>query len=146
MRIIIINVRTSRLLQNCNMSIQQISFDSRLNGDFLNELYGGDNEHASIVFEQFLGSIHNQLKEMEINFNSGDPELLRKKVHLLKPVFSFVGLTELTDKAQIIENQCMLYSDTKPIEALFIDFKTSVLKAIPIIENEFIKLQKLNVL
>jgi len=124
------------------MNEDEFAFNSRLDADFLNELYEGDREHTSIVFEQYLKAIHARLKEVEDNFNSGNSELLRQKVHLLKPVFSFVGLTWLTEKAELIENQCKQYSGTGPIEASYKDFRNNIIEFIPIIENELIRLRE----
>jgi HPt (histidine-containing phosphotransfer) domain-containing protein len=124
------------------MNLVQITFDERLDTDFLNELFGDDKEHATMVFEQFLKEIRVQLKEMDNSFNSGNSELLRQKVHKLKPVFSFVGLTWLTGKAEIIETQCRENSDPETINELYKDFTKNILEFIPIIENEVVKLKE----
>ena len=124
------------------MDEARFAFDSRLDADFLDGLYEGDKEHASMVFEQFLQNIHTQLKEVEDNFNSGNAESFRQKIHKLKPVFSFVGLTPLTGKAELIEDQCKQNSSTGPLEELYKDFKNSIIEFIPIIEKELVKLKE----
>lgn len=119
----------------------EFALDRRLDTDFLNELYGGSMEHISIVFEQFLSGIHNQLKEVEDNFNSGNSELFRQKVHKLKPVFSFVGLTALTSKAEFIEGQCKQHSGTAPLQEIYKDFKNNIAELLPVIEKELVRLK-----
>lgn len=130
------------MLRNQPMNLVEFTFDDRLDTDFLNELYGGDKEHATMVFEQFLKEIHVQLKEIDNSYNSGNSELLRQKVHKLKPVFSFVGLTWLTDKAEAIENQCKQNTDQSAMDELYKDFTKNILEFIPIIENELVKLKE----
>ncbi len=124
------------------MNDVEFIFDSRLDTKFLNEIYFGDKEHASIVFEKFLQTIHAQLHEIESTFNSGNSELFRQKVHKLKPVFSFVGLTWLTDKAELIENHCKQYSWTGPLKELYKDFRNDIIEFIPVIEKELVKLKE----
>lgn len=120
----------------------EFAFDNRLDTELLESLYEGDKEHAAMVFEQFLHTIHVQLKEVEDNFNSGNSELFRQRVHKLKPVFSFVGLSRLTGKAELIEKQCTQHIGTGPVKELYLDFKNKVIEFIPVIEKELIKLKE----
>ncbi len=60
------------MFRNQPMNLVEFTFDDRLDTDFLNELYGGDKEHATMVFEQFLKEIHVQLKEIDDSYNSGN--------------------------------------------------------------------------
>jgi len=118
------------------------AFDKRLDTDFLEELFEGDKEHATMVFEQFLTGIHPQLKEVDNNFLPGNIELFRQKVHRLKPIFSFVGLTALTSKAQVIEDKCKQNCEFRDIENSYNEFKNSASEFIPVIENELLKLKE----
>lgn len=123
------------------MTEVKFAFDRRLDTDFLDGLYDGDKEHASIIFEQFLQCIHGQLKDVEDNYNAGNSEQFRLKIHKIKPIFSFVGLSWLTSKAELIENQCLEHSGTAPVAQLYTDFKNSIFEFLPVIENEFGKLK-----
>ena len=117
------------------------SFDSRLDTGFLNILYRGDRKHAAIIFDQFLKGIHMQMKEVDDNFSMGNTEIFRLKVHRLKPVLSFVGLTWLTGKAEAIEKECIHMSGTGDITELYNDFRNTIVEFIPVIENELLKLR-----
>ena len=118
------------------------AFDSRLDTGFLNILYRGDRKHAAIIFDQFLKVIHMQMKEVEDNFSMGNTEIFRLKVHRLKPVLSFVGLTWLTGKAEAIEKECIHKSGTGDITELYTDFRNTIVEFIPVIENELLKLKE----
>ena len=118
------------------------SFDSRLDTGFLNILYRGDRKHAAIIFDQFLKGIHMQMKEVDDNFSMGNTEIFRLKVHRLKPVLSFVGLTWLTGKAEAIEKECIHMSGTGDITELYTDFRNTIVEFIPVIENELLKLKE----
>ena len=116
-------------------------FDSRLDGDFLRSIYEDDKEHAEMVFEKFLQSINIQLSEIEESYTTGDTEIFRKQIHKLKPVLSFVGLTDLTNKAGIIENNCKEVTDPTFLKELYTAFKNEITEMIPVIENDLIKLK-----
>ncbi|MDQ6901833.1 MAG: hypothetical protein M3139_02330 [Bacteroidota bacterium] len=117
-----------------------IDFDTRLDTKLLDELYEGDKDHALTVFKRFLDSIHIQLNELD-NIRSTDLDLFRQKVHKIKPVFSFVGLSWLTEKAELIENQCNQRHNLNCIENSYQEFKKNIEEFIPVIEKEVEKLQ-----
>lgn len=123
------------------MSETGFAFDSRLDTGFLNILYRGDRQHAAMIFDQFLKGIHIQMKEVDDNFSMGNTEIFRLKVHRLKPVLSFVGLTWLTGKAEAIEKKCIHTSGTDDITELYTDFRNTIVEFIPVIENELLKLR-----
>lgn len=117
-----------------------IEFDPRLDGEFLQSIYEDDKEHALIVFTEFLKMAPTQMKEIEQNYCAGTLELFRQKIHKIKPVFSFVGLTELTGKAEILEKKCKEISHLPELNDLYTEFKNYYRKTYPIIENEVTRL------
>ena len=123
------------------MNEDNFAFDSRLDIAYLNSLYEGDKEHAAMIFEQFLLGIQVQMKVMDDNFASGNTEQLRKKLHELKPGFSFVGLTWLSGKAEIIEKKCYQITGTGDIAELYKDLRNNIVEYIPVIKNELSKLK-----
>jgi hypothetical protein len=124
------------------MNENTFAFDSRLDTAFLDILYEGNRQHAAIIFEQFLKGIHLQMKEVDDNFALGNIELFRRKVHMLKPVLSFVGLTSLMGKAEALENKCFQISASGDLVALYTDFKNNIVEFIPVIEKELVKLKE----
>ncbi len=123
------------------MQENKFVFNSKLDSDFLFSIYEDDTEHAETVFEQFLLSIGAQLAEIEDSYTSGDTEFFRKKIHKLKPVLSFVGLTGLTGKAEVLEKKCLEASDIRNLSELYTEFKNELKEMIPIIEDDFLKLK-----
>lgn len=123
------------------MSDQFFVFDSKLDGEFLRGIYEDDKEHAGIVFEQFLQSIGLQMNELEESYKGGDAETFRKKIHKLKPVLSFVGLTKLTSKAEMIEKKCHETPDMKVLAEMYSGFRNEIYEMIPVIENDLVKLK-----
>lgn len=123
------------------MNNTSFTYDERLDTDFLNSLYEDDTEYASIVFEQFLNSSKEQLKEMDTYFTEGNIELFKQRVHKMKPTFSFVGLTKLTAKAEQIENACKQTTEIHSIKPLYTDFINAFNLMLPVVESEFERLK-----
>lgn len=117
------------------------NFDSRLNIRFLHELYDGDIEHAASMFDQFLLLVPGLMKEIEDGFKSDNVESFRQRVHKVKPVFSMVGLTNLTDLAGIIEKKCKQIDILQQIEPEYKNFKDCYNESLPIVENELNRME-----
>jgi HPt (histidine-containing phosphotransfer) domain-containing protein len=123
------------------MNQEYFVFNSKLDGEFLRSIYEDDKEHAEMVFEQFLLSIGMQLAEIEDSYTTGNTEFFRKKIHKLKPVLSFVGLTGLTGKAEVLEKKCSEASDITNLSELYTGFKNELKEMIPIVEGDLEKLR-----
>ena len=128
--------------KSVTMSENVYVFDSRLDNGFLNVLYQGNKKHAAVIFEQFLKGIHWQMKEVDENFTQGNTEKFKRQVHMLKPVLSFVGLTFLTGKADMIERNCNQNCGYSDLAELYQDFRNDIVEFIPLIESELIKLKE----
>lgn len=120
---------------------QDFVFNSKLDGEFLRSIYEDDNEHAQIVFEQFLNCIEMQMHEIDNSYKGGDAETFRKKIHKLKPVLSFVGLTALTGKAEVMERKCNETADINVLAEMYTGFRNELNEMIPVIENDLVKLK-----
>jgi HPt (histidine-containing phosphotransfer) domain-containing protein len=117
------------------------AFDSRLDTDYLHSLYEGDKEYAAVIFEQFLQSYPAQWQELEESIAREDIKASKGHIHKMKASFSFVGLTGLTLKAQVLEQHCNENYDIDTIKALQLDFKASLDELIPVVEQELKRLQ-----
>jgi HPt (histidine-containing phosphotransfer) domain-containing protein len=125
------------------MSHGSFEFNAQLDGQFLDSIYEGDNEHAEMVFDQFVRTVKGHMDEIEAGYNSGSAEAFRKTIHKFKPVLSFVGLTKLTDAAAQIEKKCSEVSDVKNLTVLYTLFKNELTEKIPVVENDLLKLKSI---
>lgn len=127
--------------RNKRMSNHGFLFDERLDREFLDSMFEGDREHAEMVFAQFLELAPSQMQDIESRFLEGVMEDFRQKVHKIKPVFSFVGLTQLTGMAEQLENKCREACSMQEIGPLYQEFKTSYRVFLPVIEQEYSRLK-----
>ncbi len=123
------------------MSHNGYLFDERLDRAFLDSMFEGDKEHAEMVFAQFLELAPAQMQEVESRFQQGVLEEFRQKVHKIKPVFSFVGLTQLTELAEQLEKNCREAGSMQDISPLYLEFKNIYRNFLPVIEQEYSRLK-----
>jgi len=124
------------------MENSNLFFDQRLDNEFLQSIYENDMEHAMIIFGQFLKMAPELMQDIDESYQAGVVEDFRKKVHKLKPVFSFVGLTELTRKAEVLETKCKEASEIYDLSDLYIELKNQYSLGFPIIEKEVKRFEK----
>jgi HPt (histidine-containing phosphotransfer) domain-containing protein len=117
-------------------------FDTRLNTDYLQSLYEGDTEYAAVIFEQFLQSHPTHWQELEESMAKKDIKACKGNIHKMKASFSFVGLTWLTEKAQILEQYCTDNNDINAIITLVGNFKASIDESVPIIKQELQRMRE----
>jgi HPt (histidine-containing phosphotransfer) domain-containing protein len=122
------------------MNKQHVLLDERLDCNALMDMYDGDYEHAEVVFGQFIKSAPVQMHGIAQSFEEGKVEDFRAKVHKLKPVFGFVGLTNLSSQAAQIEAMCKTISTLKDVEDDYSIFKKDFDTKLPLIQEIFEKL------
>jgi len=117
------------------------AFDNRLDQPFLESLYGDDFQYAQEVFEGFLATTKTEFERIKDDYRQNEVKNMRQKLHKIKPTFGFVGLTELTEKTEMIIAACDASSNTSEIEtgcsALFKEIEDSFL----LIENELMRMR-----
>jgi HPt (histidine-containing phosphotransfer) domain-containing protein len=130
-------------LKDILMIDHNFTFDSHLDADILYELYENDYEHACIAFNEFLHLAPALMQEIEQSYSSGITENFRQKVHKLKPMFSFVGLPEMTAMAETLEKRCKEVAHPSELRLLYEDLKSMYIGNLPIIQQEVNRLTDL---
>jgi HPt (histidine-containing phosphotransfer) domain-containing protein len=82
-----------------------------LDTEFLNSTYSDDAETAAMMFENYLQELPENLKLLEDSYNNQDIQSFRQLIHKQKPSFSYVGLTDITDKFQQLQIKCQQVDD-----------------------------------
>lgn len=118
-------------------------FDKRLDCEVLNGIYEGDLEHAQLIFEDFLQMAPAQMAEIEKEFLEKNPMGFKQKVHKIKPVFTYVGLSNLTRKAELLENQSASIFSIEEIREPYQAFKSEYDEFLPIIAFELNRLNSI---
>jgi HPt (histidine-containing phosphotransfer) domain-containing protein len=93
------------------MSESLFATSNGLDIDFLDEAYGDDAETAALMFQQYLDELPANMELLNDSINKNDIERFRHLIHKQKPVFSYVGLTDVTNSLQDLQLKCHTTED-----------------------------------
>jgi HPt (histidine-containing phosphotransfer) domain-containing protein len=77
-----------------------------LDTDYLDAAYADDAETAAVIFEQYLADFPGNLEVLKESIRNRDVERFQHHIHKQKPGFSYVGLTDVTQKIQELQVKC----------------------------------------
>jgi len=84
---------------------------TELDAAYLEAAYSNDAETAALVFEQYLADLPANLQLIRDSMNKKDIDRFRQYIHKQKPGFSYVGLTDVTQKFQELQLKCVAKED-----------------------------------
>lgn len=92
------------------------TFSPQLNQEYLHAMYENDLDYAGEVFSIFINETGNDYQALKTLYADNDVLGFRQKLHKMKPAFSFVGLTSLTDECEELIILCDKTSDLKTVK------------------------------
>jgi len=108
---------------------------SELDAAYLEAAYANDAETAAMVFDQYLADLPANLQLIRESLKKKDIDRFRQHIHKQKPGFSYVGLTDVTQKFQELQMKCVVIDDlqkyNKEIETVLVRINSST----PLIEQ-----------
>jgi hypothetical protein len=105
-----------------------------LNTEYLNATYGDDPETAIMMFENYLEELPVNLKLLHDSFNKQDITSFRQVIHKQKPAFSYVGLTEITEKFHQLQTSCQQPEDLRKHKEEILQALSRIESSTPVIE------------
>lgn len=88
------------------MSDKSFLFSDAINSEYVIELYAGDYVMIEETFTDVLMEYDDFVQKINTCFREGDVRALKSAVHKIKPLFGFVGLTDLQALCLRFENGC----------------------------------------
>ena len=88
------------------MSNKTFVFSPAINSNYIIELYAGDYVMIEETFSDVLLEYDDFVQKINTCFRQGDVVALKGAVHKIKPLFGFVGLTDLQSRCLRFENAC----------------------------------------
>ncbi len=86
-----------------NQPRKPFRYNPLLDAHYLEELYEGDTDRAQTMFEIFVDRIEEELAKLEASFTAGNWRDFAGQAHKLRPNFSMVGLSELSEMMGFFE-------------------------------------------
>jgi HPt (histidine-containing phosphotransfer) domain-containing protein len=117
-------------------------FQSGLDNELLYELYESDYESTLQAFQIFLDELETNIKDLEHAYQQQNISAFQKIVHRCKPVFSYVGLSELNGIFQRMEDQCNTITDLGQLTPKFSELVPHIRSTSSTIENEKRRLEE----
>lgn len=111
-------------------------FQSGLDNELLYELYESDYESTLQAFQIFLDELETNIKDLEQAYQQQNISAFQKIVHRCKPVFSYVGLSELNGIFQCLEDQCNSITNLEQLTPKFTELVPVIRSTSSTIENE----------
>lgn len=118
-------------------------FSDAINSQYIIDLYAGDYVMIEETFIDVLREYDAFVERILTSYHENDRPALKSAVHKIKPLFGFVGLTQIQSQCLQFENSCLDSPDATLAE-LFPPLKTSLLQARGIIEKEKDRLVEFN--
>jgi HPt (histidine-containing phosphotransfer) domain-containing protein len=119
-------------------------FNAEIDANYLNSLYGDDYNYLQEIFNTVLEEYVSLTDNIEYSYSSGNLAALKSSVHKIKPVFGFVGLTEVQKLCQHFEQVCGTVSSADQLSGEFETLKNKISQCKQIIEEEKKKLELFN--
>jgi HPt (histidine-containing phosphotransfer) domain-containing protein len=116
-------------------------FQAGLDNELLYELYECDYPSVLQTFQIFLDEIDSNIQELEDLFQDQNISSFRKTVHRIKPVFSYIGLSELYKIFQAVEDKCTDLTDLGELTPPFHEVIKAVKKSVETIQKEKARLE-----
>jgi hypothetical protein len=88
------------------MSDKTFVFSDAINSQYIIELYAGDYVMIEETFTDVLLEYDGFVQKINTCFREDDVIALKSSVHKIKPLFGFVGLTDLQTSCLRFENAC----------------------------------------
>ena len=127
-----------------SMSDKTFVFSEAVNGKYIIELYAGDYVMIEETFTDVLLEYDSFVQKINTSFHEGDPRVLKSAIHKIKPLFGFVGLTDIQARCVAFENACQ---DASSCEALTTEYGSlfeQLVGAKAIIQEEQARLGRFN--
>ena len=115
------------------------SFSTELDTQYLEDAYGGDLAYGQDMFETFLEIVDDEVLDIKNSILEDSTDLIKKKLHKIKPTFTMVGLRMISTQIEAIEYK--LHKE-EPIDLVQCcdDLKEQIGNYKPILESEIKKM------
>jgi hypothetical protein len=109
---------------------------------FLDSMYDNDLDYAGEVFSGFLKETKTEVEALANLYSGGNVKGFRQTLHKIKPTFSFVGLTELTEKCENLISFCDQITDMKMAEPQWTSLSAEFETAFQLVGKELERMKK----
>ena len=123
---------------------KEFIFNEKMDKDTLYGLYTDDFPYIEEIFATTLQHYDADFGAVQLAFENGNIEDLRKSVHKIKPAFGYMGLLQTQALCKQFEDDCAGATAITDITNGYTHFKNTLLEAKDIIQTEYLRLKAFN--
>jgi len=123
---------------------KQFIFNEKMDKDTLYGLYTDDFPYIEEIFATTLRHFDPDFGAVQLAYENGSVEDLKKAIHKIKPTFGFMGLLETQASCKKFEDECAVAASVTDITKEYTNIKNMLLEARDIIQSEYLRLKAFN--
>ena len=123
---------------------KQFIFNEKMDEEALYSLYTDDFAYIEEIFGTILQHFDADFSTIQLAYENGNVEDLKRAVHKIKPTFGYTGLLDVQMTCKNFEDLCAGASELADITDEYIPIKNLLLEARDIIENDYNRLKAFN--
>lgn len=109
---------------------------------FLESMYDNDMDYAGEVFSGFLTETKREFDTLTVLHSNNNVTGFRQVLHKIKPTFSFVGLTGLTERCEELISLCDKITEISAADPLWTKLSADIVQSFDLVEKELIRMKK----
>ncbi|MDA0882856.1 MAG: response regulator [Bacteroidetes bacterium] len=110
-------------------------FQEEIDLEYLNEAYGEDLEYAKEMFVVFLSIIDEAMEALYQVVENQETEKIKQQAHKIKPTFTMIGLSSITQAMSQIE-KAALDGDHQKTKSMYVQISEYLKKMLPLVEAQ----------
>jgi HPt (histidine-containing phosphotransfer) domain-containing protein len=119
-------------------------FNEKMDKDTLYGLYTDDFPYIEEIFATTLQHFDTDFGAVQLAYENGNTEDLKRAIHKIKPTFGFMGLLETQAICKKFEDECAGATSITDITNEYTYIKNTLLEAKDIIQSEYQRLKAFN--
>lgn len=123
---------------------KQFIFNEKMDKEALYSLYTDDFAYIEEIFSTILQHFDADFSSVQLAFENGQLEDLKKAIHKMKPVFGYTALLQTQAHCKKFEDVCAGAASVSDISEPYTYIKNELLEAKDIIQNEYARLKAFN--
>jgi HPt (histidine-containing phosphotransfer) domain-containing protein len=131
---------------NDNFLRKKFVFNDKIDSEYLFSLYEDDFLYIEEIFKTTLDQLNTVVPEVQVAFNSGDINGLKRLVHKIKPAFGFTGLLETEQACKEFEDACTELTKSNDVAAEYHRLWALLNESMVIMQNQYAQLKESNTL
>lgn len=133
--------RTIGNLAGMSKAISGFEFHEKLDKQSIEGLYHSDLSFALEMFQVYTEVVNSEFSKLETSVKERDFSQVKQDAHKMKPMFTMVGLPQMTKICKEIETNALSYDSAK-VDELFAELKSMHDEHFHIIEKEITRIEE----